>query len=106
MYCCACYCVFEQIMIVCTQINILEYDEGDDYMDFLLIAFIFIVATVVVILIAKGTASHKFKCKHCAKEFRVTWSKVVITEHSGNEYKLVCPCCKTKDWCTEQPKNT
>lgn len=74
-------------------------------MDFLLIALIFIVATAVVVLIAKSTALHKFKCRHCSEEFNITWPKVIITEHSGGEYKLACPFCKTKDWCTEQPKN-
>ncbi len=75
-------------------------------MDFLLIALSFIVAAAAVVLIAKNIASHKFKCMHCSKEFRINWFKVIITEHSGSEYRLVCPFCKTKDWCTEQPQNT
>lgn len=33
-----------------------------------------------------------------------SYAKVVATEHSDNEYMLVCPYCETKDWCTEQPK--
>lgn len=75
-------------------------------MDFLLIALIFILAAAVVILIAKNIASHKFKCRHCSGEFRINWWKVMTTEHSGSEYKLVCPFCKIKDWCIEQPKDT
>ncbi len=74
-------------------------------MEFFLLTLIFIVAAIAVVLIAKKTASHKFKCRHCSKEFRIKWSKVMITEHSGSEYKLVCPFCKVKDWCTEQAKN-
>lgn len=75
-------------------------------MDFLLIALIFIIAAAVIVLIAKNISSHKFKCRHCAKVFCIKWSKVIITEHSGSEYKLVCPFCKIKDWCTEQPQNS
>jgi len=73
-------------------------------MEFFLLTLIFIVAAVVVVvIIAKKTASHKFKCRHCSEEFRIEWSKVILTEHSGGEYKLVCPFCKVKDWCTEHP---
>ncbi len=75
-------------------------------MDYLLIALIFIAAAVVVILIAKSISSHTFKCRHCSKDFYVKWPKIIITEHSGSEYRLECPFCKTKDWCTEQTKNT
>ncbi len=75
-------------------------------MDYLLTALIFIISATVVVLIAKNIASHKFKCRHCSKEFCINWYKVIVTEHSGNEYRLVCPFCKTKDWCTEQLKNT
>ena len=73
-------------------------------MDFILITLIFLVAAIVVVLIAKNIATHKFKCKHCSKTFRIKWPRVIVTEHSENEYMLVCPYCKTKDWCTEQPK--
>ncbi len=73
-------------------------------MDYLLIALILIMAIVVVVLIAKSISLHKFKCKHCSNEFNIKWPKIIITEHSGSEYKLVCPFCKIKDWCTEQPK--
>ena len=62
-----------------------------------------VVAVVIVMILCKGIAAHRFKCKHCAKEFKIKWFKVVLTEHSGKEYKLVCPHCQTKDWCTEQP---
>ena len=72
-------------------------------MEHLFAALIPIVAVAIVVILAKRIASHSFKCKHCFKEFNIKWSKVVITEHSGNEYLLVCPYCKTKDWCTEQP---
>ena len=73
-------------------------------MDYLLIALILVVAAIVVVLLARKIASHKFKCRHCSKNFYIKWPRVIITEHSGSEYKLVCPFCKTKDWCTEQPK--
>ena len=74
-------------------------------MDYILIALIFIVAGAAVVLLARKIASHKFKCKHCSKEFRIKWSKVIITEHSDNDYILECPYCKTKDWCIKQPKS-
>lgn len=74
-------------------------------MDFLFIALVFILAAAVVVPVAKNIASHKFKCRHCSKEFYINWPKALITEHSDSEYRLVCPFCKTKDWCTEQPKN-
>lgn len=73
-------------------------------MECLYTALILIVAAATIMILAKHIASHTFKCKHCSKEFSITWSKVVVTEHSGNEYMLLCPYCKTKDWCIEQPK--
>ena len=72
-------------------------------MAYLLTALIPLAAMAVIIIFAKGIAAHSFKCKHCSNEFNIKWSKVLVTEHSGNEYMLVCPHCKTKDWCTEQP---
>ncbi len=71
-------------------------------MEYLFITLILIVAVTIIVILAKRIASHTFKCKHCSKEFNIKWSKAVVTEHSGNEYMLVCPYCKTKDWCTEQ----
>ena len=74
-------------------------------MDFLFIAVPFIIVIIVITIVAKRIASHNFKCKHCNKEFCINWYKVIFTEHSSDEYRLVCPFCNTKDWCTEQPKH-
>lgn len=74
-------------------------------MEYVLTALIPIVAVVIVVILAKRIASHSFQCKHCSKEFRIKWSKVIVTEHSGNDYMLVCPNCKTKSWCAKQPKS-
>ena len=72
-------------------------------MEIFIIVLIPIIAAAVVVILAKRIATHTFKCKHCSKEFSIKWSKVMITEHSENEYMLVCPYCKTKGWCSEQP---
>jgi len=74
-------------------------------MEFFFIILIFIAATATVMILAKRIASHTFKCKHCSKMFNIKWSKVVVTEHLGNEYMLLCPYCKTKGWCMEQSKD-
>ena len=71
----------------------------------ILTVLICIIAVAIVVLTAKNIASHKFKCKHCSIEFRIKWTKVIITEHSGNKYMLTCPFCKIKDWCTEEESN-
>ena len=73
-------------------------------MEHLFTVLIPIVAVAIVVILAKRIASHTFKCKHCSTEFSIKWHKVIVTEHSDNEYMLVCPCCNTKDWCTEQAK--
>ena len=75
------------------------------YMDYMITILIFAVAYAVVVIIAKNIASHQFKCHHCSKSFRITWIQVLTAMHSGNKYMLICPFCKTSDWCTEQPKN-
>ena len=72
-------------------------------MTYLWIGLLFIAAAIVIIVVAKRTAAHRFKCKHCAKEFKIKWTKAIITEHSGSEYKLKCPFCQTNGWCIEQP---
>ena len=74
-------------------------------MEYLFTLLIPIVSVTIVVILAKHIASHTFKCKHCAQEFHIKWSKVIVTKHSDNEYMLTCPHCKTKDWCTEQTKN-
>ena len=74
-------------------------------MAYFMTALIPAMAVAVVVILAKRTASHDFICKHCSKSFRIKWPKVVITEHTGDRYKLVCPHCNTKDWCIKQPKN-
>ena len=74
-------------------------------MQYFITILILIIAVAIVVILAKRISLHSFKCKHCSREFRIKWSKVVVTEHLGNDYMLVCPYCKTKDWCTEQTKN-
>ena len=75
-------------------------------MEYLFAALIPIVAVVIVVVLAKRIASHTFKCKHCSEEFGIKWFKVIVTEHSDDEYMLVCPNCKAKDWCIEQSKHS
>lgn len=58
-----------------------------------------LIAVVVIYIICKQIASHTFVCKHCAKEFTIKWYQVLVSEHSSNDYKLVCPYCKSKSWC-------
>jgi len=75
-------------------------------MEYLFLALIPIAAVATIVILAKRIASHTLKCNHCSKEFHIKWFKVIVTEHSDNEYMLVCPHCKTKNWCTEQPKHS
>ena len=75
------------------------------YMEYMITILIFAVAYAVVVIIAKNIASHQFKCHHCSKSFHINWKEVITAKHSGNKYMLICPFCKTSDWCTEQPKN-
>jgi len=74
-------------------------------MEYLIVVLIPIVAITIVVILAKRIASHIFKCNQCSKEFNIKWFKVIVTEHSGNEYMLVCPHCNIKGWCAEQPRN-
>ena len=74
-------------------------------MEYLFVLLIPVIAVTIVVILAKRIASHTFKCKHCSKKFNINWYNVIVTEHSGNEYMLVCPCCNTKGWCTEQPRS-
>lgn len=74
-------------------------------MEYIIAVLIPIVAVATVVILAKRIAAHPFKCKHCARTFSIKWSRVIVTEHSGNEYMLVCPHCNTRDWCTEQEKD-
>ena len=61
-----------------------------------------LIAVVFIYIICKRIASHTFVCKHCSKAFNIKWYQALVSEHSGDKYKLVCPCCKTKGWCTER----
>ncbi len=71
-------------------------------MEWLFAVLIPIAAIAVIVIVAKSIALHSFRCKHCSKEFKIEWPRVIITEHSGNEYRLVCPYCQKKDWCSAQ----
>ena len=68
-------------------------------------ALALIAGAAVVIITAKQIASRSFRCKCCGKTFHIKWTKVLTTIHSGNDYMLECPHCKTKDWCAQQPKS-
>lgn len=73
-------------------------------MEYFITMLILIIAVAIIVILAKRISLHSFKCRHCSGEFHIKWSKVVVTEHLGNDYMLVCPYCKTKDWCTQQTK--
>ena len=73
-------------------------------MEYWIAILIPILAVAVVVICAKGAAAHLFRCKHCGKSFSIPWTKVLVTEHSGDEYRLTCPHCSTKDWCAQEPK--
>ena len=75
-------------------------------MEYLFIALIPIVAVAILVIVAIWISSHTFRCNHCFNQFQIKWFKVIVTEHCDNEYMLVCPHCKTKDWCTEQTKRS
>lgn len=72
-------------------------------MEYLFAVLVPVVAVSIVVILAKRTAAHTFKCKRCSGEFRIKWFRVIVTEHDQNDYKLVCPHCKTKGWCSAQP---
>lgn len=71
-------------------------------MEYLFVILILIIAVAIIVISAKRIAAHTFMCKHCSEEFSITWYKIIVTEHSDDEYMLKCPYCKTKGWCTEQ----
>ena len=73
-------------------------------MEYLFALLVPLVAVAIIVAVSKRIASHTFKCRHCSEEFRIKWWAVISTKHADNEYMLVCPCCNTKDWCTEQVK--
>ena len=73
-------------------------------MEYLAAILIPVIAVGVVVICAKRIASHSFRCKHCNQSFTIPWTKVLVTEHSENAYRLTCPHCSTKDWCTQEPK--
>ena len=74
-------------------------------MEYLFVILIPVLAVVTVAVLAKRIASHTFRCRHCGGEFNISRSRAFITMHSDNEYMLLCPYCKTKDWCTQLPKS-
>ena len=72
-------------------------------MEYLWTALVPVAGAILAFLSARHTASHPFRCRHCGKTFSIKWTKVLTTFHSGNDYKLECPHCKTKDWCSWLP---
>ena len=46
-------------------------------MAYLLAVLIPLAVIAVIVIFAKGIAAHSFKCKHCSKEFRILWAKVL-----------------------------
>ena len=57
-------------------------------MEYWIALLIPILAAAVIVLLAMRVASHSFQCKHCAGQFHIRWPRVLITVHSGSEYKL------------------
>ena len=73
-------------------------------LEILLTALIPILAVAVIIILSMRIASRSFKCKKCDNEFHIKWTQVLVTEHSDDEYMLVCPHCKNKGWCKMEMK--
>lgn len=73
-------------------------------MEIFFAVFVPFAAAIVIVALSMRIASHSFKCKNCTSEFHIKWPRVIITEHSDDEYMLVCPHCKTKGWCKMEMK--
>ena len=72
-------------------------------MEYLFAVLVPAIAVAVVIIVARSVAAHDFKCRHCGNIFKIKWTRVLITEHADKEYRLTCPHCAKRDFCTEQP---
>ncbi len=61
-------------------------------------------AIVTVLIYVKSLSKNIFKCKHCAKEFNVNWTKLVFVIHADNEYSVECPYCNKKGCIMQKSK--
>lgn len=66
--------------------------------------FPILAAIVAIFIVAKDLSKNLFKCKHCAKEFNVKWTKLVFVMHSDNEYSIECPYCHKKECIIQKSK--
>lgn len=51
---------------------------------------------IVCIIFAMKLSQHIFRCKHCSKEFKIKWTKLIFVTHCDDEYTVKCPYCKEK----------
>lgn len=63
----------------------------------------FVPSVLIITFMCRKIASHTFKCSNCAHEFRISAVKILITEHSDDNYITECPECKNKCICIKQP---
>lgn len=65
------------------------------------VALVF-VAAAGVWLVMRYDAHVTYMCPECGADFRPRLGAFFIARHTPKTRMLVCPCCRTKDWCVER----
>ncbi len=61
-----------------------------------------VLAAGVVLLIARRLSGHTFACRHCGRTFSPDWKQMIFEIHALDAYKIRCPHCRVKDFCTDR----
>lgn len=66
-------------------------------MDVIIVLIVVLVSLVIAYVLAiRQISQHTFQCKHCLKDFKVKWSRLLFVTHADNEYNIECPHCGKK----------
>lgn len=62
-----------------------------------------IIAALVIGITAENVRKTVYVCPHCGGRFKPGW-RGVFAPHIQDEYKLKCPHCQKRDWCSPSYK--
>lgn len=61
---------------------------------------VLLVLAALVVGQAHALSRCRFWCKSCGELFALPWTKLILRQHVNEEWRLTCPRCGHKGWCT------
>lgn len=70
-----------------------------------IVAIVILIKWMPLLIAADIMAKRMFVCQACAQEFYPRWYEMILGRLSvyiRGETRLRCPCCRSRQWCSEK----